>query len=702
MPTVQKAAIRSGLTLLLPVLSLVVGSVPARKAEGASPIFRESLVIRNQSIRLLAFNNASDVLVQLSNDAAPGEPTESPAVLRGLTVWRLTPVPDAGVQVASAVSLSQRRDDGHVYVAGTASMTDGIRRACVWDVAPDGTFAFTTARNIVLPADSAAPGEQGAGGAYAVNKSGILAGWGSSFLAAFAVRWQPPYDRAEVYDFSTESALVDIDDEGRMLANGVPFGQESEFARDSAAVIRSDSTLEVPRLDPAQAGLPNTAVMMRGEWVVGNGFLGGNGRGYAWKVGTGSALNLPSPSFQPSAEGTLAWSINASGSALGIINGGPGSEQLILWERADGSFVPHRFADLIPGSTILDPRVGHALINDAGQVAVQSRDRLLGEFQLRVYDPVRDGIVRLITESVFATEDGGSMEFKVHLTRAPGNDAAVSLAFRTADETATAPLNYSALASTLTWGPGEAGEKRIVVTLNDNLTYDEAKTFKLRLGAVTGGVLAGATEAIGSISDGSQQIVVRNQMFDLFGGGVVEVLEGSTQAIIQFVRVGGTDGSVTLDNVAATDSTARAGRDYTPPGAVSLSWARGEAGVRTFAIPLLKTEPLSESRLFTVSATVNLEGASSPGTIHATVAIVPAAKASAPVFDGITAVRVGESTTISVRAAQGIAVHLDRQSALGQAPSPAGQALSVGGFATFLIPIPPDAGQGYFRARLGP
>jgi hypothetical protein len=682
-------------------LSLAALALPSSfEIHAAAPMFHESAVITSKSIQLYGFNNAGDVLALLELEEGDGFRQQS-VVIRGSSIMALTEVPNANVQIAQANAISQRRANGHVYVAGVAHMRDGFRRAAVWDLAPDGTYTFTTAKNIVLPEGSAAPGEQGASEGFAINQAGVMAGSAASFLASIATRWVPPYAQAEVLPLSTSSAFIDINEDGDMLADGVQFGGGTASERFSAAIVKSNGDLiEVPRLDANAMDFPNTAKMRRGDWVVGEARLGNTARGYAWKVGSNMATNLPSPAFKPDAQAMQAFSINASGEALGWINGGDFTQELILWKPGNGGFVPYRFVDLIPGQTFTDGRVDAALNNDSGQVATLKIDRLFKTTSLRVYDPVAVGVVQLLTPWVSALEESGKIEFKVSLTRVEGVAIPVSVQVRTEDESATAPLDYTAINQTVTWGPLEAGEKTISVTLKDNLENAAERQFRLLMGAVTGGVLTGPTEAAGAINDSPQEIVIRNASPDFFGNTSVEVMEGSAQVTIEFERVGGSDGAIEINQFTSTDFTAHVGVDFAAPSG-GLAWEPGEKGVKVLNVPLLNAGPLEAGRVFAVTGEASLSNAGS-WQVSRNITILPVGQPTPPLFMSSKLGSGATKLTVNVRAAQGGTVQLQKKSSLGGEWITDGEAVSAAGFVTFEAPVAAGSGQLFLRARTKP
>lgn len=83
----------------------------------------------------------------------------------------------------------------------------------------------------------------------------------------------------------------------------------------------------------------------------------------------------------------------------------------------------------------------------------------------------------------------------ITVTRAGGAAGSVSVSYASADGTATAGADYTAVAGTLTWGPGDAGPKTFPVPLLDDGLTEGDETVLLSLTGPTGGAILGAPAA---------------------------------------------------------------------------------------------------------------------------------------------------------------------------------------------------------------
>ena len=97
-----------------------------------------------------------------------------------------------------------------------------------------------------------------------------------------------------------------------------------------------------------------------------------------------------------------------------------------------------------------------------------------------------------------AAEGDGALRFTVSLSRAPG--AAVTVAYATADGSATAGADYTAASGRLTFPPESTAAQRIEVLLLDDEVGEAEETMTVRLSDPRGATLQAAT-ATGTIQD---------------------------------------------------------------------------------------------------------------------------------------------------------------------------------------------------------
>lgn len=684
--------------MLIRLLPIALATVCAASA---APLFHQSFSITKRNLDLKAFNNAADILVMMP-ESDDSNSRSIPAILRGNAVLPLYPTGEGPFGSVFVTGMSERRENGAVYVAGTVSFANGFFRAALWDVAANGSFTFKAAPNIILPEDSLAPGEQVYGSGMAVNTSGTLVGSGSSYLATLATLWAPPYNTAVRYLLSTGSGFVDIRDDGLLLANGVEFDHGGEFNRLAPAVLAAGGVpTEVPALARTPGNLyPNTARNMAGDWVTGNSQAQNGQRAFAWKRGSSSSINLPNVAEYPEAESTHAFGINASGNVLGMINGGNGGGNVIFWENRNGAHAAHLFGALLPEQPFASIRAEDAFINDNNQMVFLSQG--WGSATISLYNQLNDGIVQLAYESNYVRESEGRAEVPLKLIRSPGNNGPVSVRVRTVNGTAVAPTDYIALDTTVTWAAGEAGEKSVSVTIPDDDIFQDFREFTVELVSATGAQLSGRRTFNATIMADDSQVVVRNSMAsDLFYG--VPVLRGQSAVTVELERVGDADGTMTVSDYRFMDLSAYAGTDYTVPTLPTLTWARGELGVKTVSIPLLKPEGFeNESRMFYFAANHEVEGSGMENGLYSNVIILPANNTSSPAIREWNLNGSKTELTLEVSAPQGAVVQLRQSAGLDAGWATASEQIVTTGSVRFTAPVSTQQARGFYQVRIKP
>lgn len=645
--------------------SLAVLTLFLQTTQAAEPLFIEKFSFTNRVMELKAFNNAGDILLNYTepDPSGNGSSREIPALLRAGNLIKLHPVGTPNIQITFGNGISQVRDDGGLFVAGTALMLDGFWRAALWAIATDGTFDFRTMPNVVLPPDSSAPGEQLKSYGLAVNRSGVLVGSADSYLAGLAAIWEPPYNNVVVYLLSTGSSFQAVSDSGLLAANGVEIDHNNANVRYAAAVtVAGGIPNEVPLLSlPPSTLWPNSINSMSGEWVAGYNHLLTSTRAIAWKIGSSTTIDLPSPAGAGTEEHEIkqAQSINSSGHAVGYYNGGNHSVNPILWHYSGSQHTAYFLNELIVGEPYPNYRVEHNILNnDQNEVAFVTRD--WNGMVLKVYSPVTNGFVEFVTEGVWTQEEAGSAEFRLKLQRAFGNDDPITVHYETVAETAIAEVHYTAAISSITWLPGESGEKTIAIPLHDNLTVDNDRTFRLRLTGASGAQLGKTRESLCTISDPYQDFFPRNQMSSGWFYGCL-VLQGQANAILNIERSGGTDGAITFTNFQASAVGSEPGIVVDIPSSLKISWGAGESEVKRISLPILQTDlAITEPKTFNITASGAYEGSDREGHLSATVVILPNATAAPPKINSDLFQRLAQNLSFAISAVQGTTIQLER------------------------------------------
>jgi hypothetical protein len=173
---------------------------------------------------------------------------------------------------------------------------------------------------------------------------------------------------------------------------------------------------------------------------------------------------------------------------------------------------------------------------------------------LTINDNDTAGSVQFSAATYSVGEGGGNVTLTV--TRTGGTASGVTVAYATANGSATAGADYSSRSGTLTFNAGVTSQTFTVPILQDTLP-EGAETFTVTLSNPGGGATLGATTvATVTINDDENPAAVLQ-----FSQASYTVAEGSA-ATITVTRTGGTQGGVTV-NYTTSNGTATAGQDYT-------------------------------------------------------------------------------------------------------------------------------------------
>ena len=213
--------------------------------------------------------------------------------------------------------------------------------------------------------------------------------------------------------------------------------------------------------------------------------------------------------------------------------------------------------------------------------------------------------IGFVPGSPSVNENGTNVTLVV--TRSPATGLA-RVSYASADLTATAGLDYTAVAGTLTFTNGETF-KTIVVPILEDAIVEAHETFEVNLFNVVGGVL-GRTNVVVTIYD--------NDTLIAFTSPTYTVNESDPSAAITLVRSGGTAGAASV-LVGTRNGTATAGSDFVATS-MTMLFTNGQV-FSTFLVPLIDDCVVEGNETFTVFLT-NAFGASIGAISNATVTIV--------------------------------------------------------------------------------
>jgi len=177
--------------------------------------------------------------------------------------------------------------------------------------------------------------------------------------------------------------------------------------------------------------------------------------------------------------------------------------------------------------------------------------------------------------------------FTVRLSEAVTGD--VSFEVDTADDTATAGSDYSAVSHTVTIPAGET-EATVEVPVAGDTTVENNETLSLTLSNVTGYAVLGDAGATGTIENDDFAVI------SVSDGNASEG-DGSMQFTVNLDQASTADVSV---DVSTANGTATAGSDYTALAAQTVTVAAGQTSA-TFSVSLSEDDDVEADETFTVS-----------------------------------------------------------------------------------------------------
>lgn len=221
----------------------------------------------------------------------------------------------------------------------------------------------------------------------------------------------------------------------------------------------------------------------------------------------------------------------------------------------------------------------------------------------------------LAAASVTVKEGTGSAMFVVN--RSGSFDGAVSVRYATADGSAVAGQDYTAVSGTLSWAPGDSAAKTITVPLIDDQNVEDKESFTLSLSAPTGNAILGRASSTANIVDDDKAGALA------FSASAVSVDENAGTLTVIVQRSGGQAGAVSV-HYATVNGSALAGADYAAT-AGDLSWSAGDAADKTFTIPIVWDILSERSENFRVELSAPTGGAklNNPKVQRVTIVNVP-------------------------------------------------------------------------------
>ncbi len=247
--------------------------------------------------------------------------------------------------------------------------------------------------------------------------------------------------------------------------------------------------------------------------------------------------------------------------------------------------------------------------------------------------------------------DAGTVNAIFTVTRT-GGAGAFSVNFTTANNSATAGVDYVANAGTLNFGAG-VNTQNITVVVNGDVAFEGDETFFVNLNTPTAGAVISDAQGIGTITDDDGP-----PTFTINDVTVTEGNAGTVNAVFTVTRVGDLTGANSVDWATADNTATIADNDYAAGGA-TLNFA---ATVATQTVTVVVNGDVAfegDETFF-----VNLANATGGATITDAQGIGTITNDDAPPGISVNDVTVSEAAaagqfTVTLNPAQGVAVTVD-------------------------------------------
>ena len=208
----------------------------------------------------------------------------------------------------------------------------------------------------------------------------------------------------------------------------------------------------------------------------------------------------------------------------------------------------------------------------------------------------------------------------ITITRDGGNGGTMTVDYATAAGIAKSGKgrDFTAVAGTLTFAPGEVSKTITVPILDDNRVEGDES-----LSVILSNPRGGAT--LGTNSIASLTIIDQEPGQFVFSNAVVNTIENYGYVTISVQRINGSTGPASV-NYSTTDGSAVAGRDFTKTSG-TLNFADGQMEA-SFNVPLLNRPTINGTRTLTLNLSQPIGGATLGKTKNATIRIADATPAS--------------------------------------------------------------------------
>jgi probable HAF family extracellular repeat protein len=278
-------------------------------------------------------------------------------------------------------------------------------------------------------------------------------------------------------------------------------------------------------------------------------------RAFLYQNGTMTALPVPSSEV-------YAGDINDSGVVVGSMRAGGGVSNFHAWVYADG--VATNLNSLIPAGSGLHLAYAQA-INNAGQIVGTAFDARLG-YHAFLLTPVAAGTpVANIADASVTEGNSGTRTATFTVTLSPASSQPVTVAYSTANGSATAGSDYQSTSGTVTFAAGQTTAS-IPVLVNGDRAGEANEAFLVNLSQAEGAHVADA-QGVGTIVDDEPRVTINSVTKN-------EGNSGTTPFVFAVSLSAAYDAPVNV-NFATVNGSAKSGEDYDAASG-SIAFAAGE------------------------------------------------------------------------------------------------------------------------------
>ncbi len=218
-------------------------------------------------------------------------------------------------------------------------------------------------------------------------------------------------------------------------------------------------------------------------------------------------------------------------------------------------------------------------------------------FHFGVVPSQPSGTLQFTSPIASVSENDGTVVLTV--SRTGGSAGVVGVSYATANGTALAGSDYTAVNNTLNWPAGDTASKTFTVSILNNTTPESSESFTVTLTPTGGATLGTPSTATVTITDDDS--LPRGTL--QFAVGTPSLSESAGSVMLTVTRTGGSSGAVGVSYATANGTGANAAvepGDYTTKSG-TLSWADGDTVAKPIVVTLIGDNILESTETFTVS-----------------------------------------------------------------------------------------------------